>query len=52
MDEIIVGVAVGVSVLVFVAIFITAHYRCERLRTRIVNGLHGHRLHEFTKSKY
>ncbi len=51
MDETTVGIVIGISVLVFAGIFIAGHYRRERLRSRIVNGLHGHRLYDFTRPK-
>ncbi|WP_169708747.1 hypothetical protein [Trinickia terrae] len=51
MDETLVGMAIGISVLVFASILIAGHYRRERLRSRIVNSLHGHRLYDFTRPK-
>ncbi|WP_206999854.1 hypothetical protein [Trinickia mobilis] len=51
MDETLVGMAIGISVLVLASIFIAGHYRRERLRSRIVDSLHGHRLYDFTRSK-
>lgn len=52
MDETIVGIVVGISVLVFAGIFIVDTYRQERLRKRIVDSLHGHRLYDFTRPRH
>jgi len=51
MDETMVGMVIGISVLIFAGIFIAGHYRRERMRSRIVNNLHSHRLYDFTRPK-
>lgn len=51
MDETMVGVALGFSVLLIAALFVVAHYRREHLRQRLIRGMHGHRLYDFTRSR-
>jgi len=49
MDETMVGVAIGFSALLIATLFVAGHYRRERLRQRLIRGMHGHRLHDFTR---
>jgi hypothetical protein len=51
MDETVVGVAIGLAVLVIAALFVAGHYRQEHLRKRLIRGMHGHRLYDFTRPK-
>jgi hypothetical protein len=51
MDETMVGVALGSSVLLIAALFVIGHYRREHLRRRLIRSMHGHRLHDFTRGR-
>ncbi|MGF6533432.1 MULTISPECIES: hypothetical protein [Paraburkholderia] len=52
MDETMMGVALGFSVLLIASLFVVAHYRREHLRQRLIRSMHGHRLHDFTRSRH
>jgi hypothetical protein len=51
MDETMVGVAMGFSVLLIATLLVAGHYRRERLRQRMIRAMHGHRLYDFTRPK-
>lgn len=51
MDETIVGVAMGFSVLLIATLLVVGHYRREHLRQRMIRAMHGHRLYDFTRPK-
>lgn len=52
MDETIVGVTIGFSVLMFATLFVVGHYRREHLRRRMISHMHGHRLYDFTRPRH
>lgn len=52
MDETMVGVAIGFSALMIAALFVVGHYRREHLRRRMISGMHGHRLYDFTRPRH
>lgn len=52
MNETMMGVALGFSVLLIATFFVFAHYRREHLRQRLVRSMHGQRLYSFTRSRH
>ena len=52
MNETMMGVVLGFSVLSIATLFVVAHYRREHLRQRLIRSMHGHRLHDFTRSRH
>jgi len=52
MNETMMGVVLGFSVLSIATLFVVAHYRREHLRQRLIRSMHGQLLHEFTRSRY
>ncbi|WP_181969807.1 hypothetical protein [Paraburkholderia sp. DHOC27] len=52
MDETMVGVAIGFSVMMFATLFVVGHYRRENLRRRMIDHMHGHRLYDFTRHRH
>jgi hypothetical protein len=52
MDETVVGVAMGFSVLLIAALLVIGHYRREHLRRRLIRGMHGQRLYDFTRPRH
>ncbi|MGA3249522.1 MAG: hypothetical protein ABSD12_15390 [Paraburkholderia sp.] len=51
MDETLVGVAMGFSVLVIATLLVAGHYRREHLRQRMIRAMHGHHLRDFTRPR-
>jgi uncharacterized membrane protein len=51
MDETMVGVAMGLSVLLIATLLVVGHYRREHLRQRMIRAMHGHRLYDFTRRR-
>lgn len=49
-EKLMIDAAVGLFVLAAGVDFVVAYVRRERLRERLVSTMHGHRLHEFTRS--
>jgi len=52
MDETMMGVAMGFSVLLIATLLVVGHYRREHLRQRMIRAMHGRRLHDFIRPRH